>query len=83
MNQFLLGALAMGFFVTAMFFARFFARTGDRFFAFLGTAFGIMSINQVVLGALGEDSEYHSWVYVLRLAAFVLLLIGIYDKNRR
>lgn len=83
MNQLLLGALAMAFFVIAMFFVRFFARTADRFFAFLGTAFAIMSINQVVLGILGEDSEYHSWVYLLRLAAFVLILIGIYDKNRR
>jgi hypothetical protein len=83
MSQFLLGALAMGFFAIAMFFARFFVRTTDRFFAFLATAFVIMSANQVALAALGEDSEYHSWVYWLRLAAFVLILIGIYDKNRR
>lgn len=83
MNQFLLGALTMGFLVSAMFFARFFARTADRFFAFLATAFVIMSVNQIVLAALGEDSEYHSWVYLLRLAAFVLILIGVYDKNRR
>lgn len=83
MNTFLLGALAMGFFAIAMFFARFYARTADRFFAFLGTAFVIMSANQIVLAVLGEDSEYHSWVYLLRLSAFVLILIGIYDKNRR
>jgi hypothetical protein len=83
MNQFLLGALAMGFFVVAMFFARFFSRTTDRFFAFMATAFAIMSANQIALAVLGEDSEYHSWVYLLRLAAFVLILIGIYDKNRR
>jgi hypothetical protein len=83
MNQFLLGALAMGFSVVALFFARFFARTADRFFAFLATAFAIMSINQAALALMGEDSEYHSWVYLLRLAAFVLILIGIYDKNRR
>jgi Family of unknown function (DUF5985) len=83
MNQFLLGALAMGFFAIAMFFARFFRRTADRFFAFLAIAFVIMSANQVALAVLGEDSEYHSWVYLLRLAAFVLILIGVYDKNRR
>jgi hypothetical protein len=83
MSQFLLGALAMGFFAIAMFFARFFVRTADRFFAFMATAFVIMSANQIALAALGEDSEYHSWVYLLRLSAFVLILIGIYDKNRR
>lgn len=83
MNQFLLGALAMGFLVAGMFFARFFTRTRDRFFAFLALAFIIMSLNQVTLAVLGEDSEFHSWVYLIRLAAFVLILIGIYDKNRR
>jgi hypothetical protein len=83
MNTFLLGALAMGFLVAAMFFATFFRRTRDRFFAFLGTAFVVMSANQVALAALGEDSEYRSWVYLVRLAAFALILMAIYDKNRR
>lgn len=83
MNQFMLGALAAGFLVAAMFFARFFQRTRDRFFAFLGIAFGVMSANQAALAMLGEDSEYQSWLYLVRLAAFVLILVGIYDKNRR
>jgi len=83
MSSFLLGALAMGFLVIAMFFARFFARTRDRFFAFMGVAFLIMSTNQVALMLFGEASEYQSWLYLVRLAAFVLILVGIYDKNRR
>ena len=83
MNLFMLGALAAGFVVAALFFARFFRRTGDRFFAFVSIAFGIMSANQVALAMLGEDSEYRSWLYLVRLAAFVLILVGIYDKNRR
>ena len=83
MNLFLLGALAMGFLVLALFFARFFVRTGDRFFAFFAVAFGIMSANQVALSVFGEDSESHSWLYLVRLTAFVVILIGIYDKNRR
>ena len=83
MSSFLLGALAMGFLVIAMFFARFFARTRDRFFAFMAVAFLIMSTNQVALMLFGEASEYQSWLYLVRLAAFVLILVGIYDKNRR
>jgi hypothetical protein len=83
MNQFLLGALASAFLVAAMFFARFYTRTRDRFFAFVSTAFGMMSANQITLAVLGEDSEYKSWPYLVRLAAFALILIGIYDKNRR
>jgi hypothetical protein len=83
MNQFLLGALASAFLVAAMFFARFFKRTRDRFFAFVSTAFAMMGVNQLTLAVLGEESEFQSWPYLVRLAAFVLILIAIYDKNRR
>jgi len=83
MSSFLLGALALGFFVGALFFLRFFTRTGDRFFAYFAVAFGIMSANQVALAVLGEDSEYQSWLYLVRLAAFVVILWAIFDKNRR
>jgi hypothetical protein len=82
MNSFLLGALSMGFIAIAMFFGRFYSRTRDRFFAFMSVAFTIMAINQIALLILGEDSEYRSWVYVVRLAAFVIILLAILDKNR-
>jgi hypothetical protein len=83
LNSFLLGALAMGFLVAAMFFFRFFKRTHDRFFAFMATAFATMSVNQLALASLGEDSEYRSWVYLVRLSAFILILAAVVDKNRR
>ena len=83
LNSFLLGALAMGFLVAAMFFARFFMRTRDRFFAFMATAFGVMSVNQLALASFGEDSEYRSWLYLVRLSAFILILAAVVDKNRR
>lgn len=83
MNSFLLGALSMGFLTGALFFLRFFVRTRDLFFAFFGVAFAIMSANQVALALLGEDSEYRSWLYLIRLAAFGVILFAIYDKNRR
>jgi len=83
MSSFLLGALALGFWAGALFFLRFFVRTRDRFFACFGVAFGIMSANQIMLVIFGEDSEYHSWLYVVRLAAFVVILYAIFDKNRR
>jgi hypothetical protein len=83
MSSFLLGALALGFFAGALFFVRFFVRTRDPFFAYFAAAFGIMSLNQIALAALGEASEYNSWLYLVRLAAFVVILYAIFDKNRR
>lgn len=83
MDTFLLGSLGMGFFAIAGFFARFYVRTRDRFFAILSLAFVIMSGNQVALAIFGEDSEYRSLLYLVRLAAFLVILLAIYDKNRR
>jgi hypothetical protein len=83
MSSFLLGALALGFFAVALFFLRFYQRTSDRFFACFGVAFGIMSANQIALAAWGEASESHSWLYLVRLAAFAVILYAIFDKNRR
>ena len=83
MSSFLLGALALGFFAGASFFVRFFVRTRDRVFAYFAAAFGIMSANQVALAVFGEASEYQSWLYLVRLAAFVVILYAIFDKNRR
>jgi hypothetical protein len=82
MNNFLLGALFMGAVVIAMFFLRFYRRTHDRFFAFFSVAFAIMALNQLALLILGEASEYRSWVYVVRLAAYFIILLAILDKNR-
>ena len=82
MDAFLLGALAMAFLAAGMFFLRFYMRTRDRFFLFFSVAFAMMSANQVALMALGEESEFRSYVYLFRLAAFVVILVAIYDKNR-
>ena len=82
MNDFVLGLLSMGFWVVAMFFARFWQRTRDRFFALFALAFFIMAVNQIPLLIIGEDWEFRSWLYVIRLAAFVVIIIAIVDKNR-
>jgi hypothetical protein len=83
MNSFLLGALFLGFTAIGMFFVRFYRRTHDRFFAFFAVAFAIMALNQLALLLLGEASEYLSWVFVVRLAAFLIILLAILDKNRK
>lgn len=82
MNGFLLGALSMGFLTVALFFWRFWIRTRDRFFALFALAFAIMSANQLSLFVLGEDSEFKSWLYLVRFAAFLVILAAIIDKNR-
>jgi hypothetical protein len=86
MNSFIDGAILMEFLVAALFFLRFWKRSGDRFFLLFAIAFMIMAINRGALTWLtpGQQvpSEAHVTLYSVRLLAFLVLLIAIIDKNR-
>ena len=81
--EFLLGFTAFGCMVIALFFARFWRASGDRFFVLMASAFAIFALNRTVLGFLEEDSEARPALYVVRLVAFVIILVAIIDKDRR
>ena len=80
-NTFLLGMIVVACLVVGMFFLRFWRTTGDRLFAVFAVAFWIMGFNWMLLAFIQED-EVRTWLYLLRLGAFVLILLGIVDKNR-
>lgn len=82
MLPFVWGALTMGSLVAGAFMFKFWTRTRERLFALLGTAFVVFSINWVVLALLRPTRESDHLVYLIRLAAFVLIIVGIIDKNR-
>jgi hypothetical protein len=80
--EFQYGALATLAVVAALLFARYYRKTGDRFFVFMATTFLFLAGNWIAL--VGHDNEEHAFfVYLPRLAGFLTLLAGIYDKNRR
>ncbi len=78
---FFTGALAMGFVVASVFFARFWRRTGDSLFAVFAVAFGLMALNQGLVGLLEIPREEQSPIFALRLLAFVLIIAAILWKN--
>ena len=80
-NMFLSGAVVMACAVAGMFFLRFWRKTHDRFFAIFAAAFWTLGGNWLAL-AIAREDEVHTGLYLVRLAAFVLILIGIWDKNR-
>lgn len=82
MAGFLVGVAACGSFVIALFFARFWRSTGDRFFALMSLAFATFAANRVVLSLLDEASDARPAAYTVRLLAFVIILVAIVDKNR-
>ncbi|MBX5459586.1 MAG: hypothetical protein IRZ28_00710 [Steroidobacteraceae bacterium] len=83
MRQFLWGALSMACLTVSVFFLRYWKTTGDRLFVYFSTAFAILTLNWVGLAIVEPSVETRHILYVLRLAAFVLIIIGVLDKNRR
>lgn len=80
--DFLSGMVAFGFFLAALFFLRFFRRTRDGLFAAFAGAFFLLGLAQSLLALGGVPVEERSWIYLIRLGAFVLILLAIYNKNR-
>ncbi len=81
--DFLSGALTMGFVVGGLFFLRFWTRTRDGLFLAFALAFWLLGLTQAILALGGIPVEERSWVYLIRLAAFLLILVSIFLKNRR
>jgi len=80
-HEFIRGALAMGHLVAAAFFFRFWRESRDRLFAFFATAFLILALDRPLAGS---DADHNaSLPYLVRLAAYSIILIGIVDKNLR
>lgn len=79
---FLSGAVAFGFAVAALFFIRFWRDTQDALFLTFGIAFMLLATGQAVLGLAGIPDEQRAWVFLIRLLAFGVILVGIIRKNR-
>jgi hypothetical protein len=76
------GALTAGYAIAGLFFLRFWTRTHDRLFAAFAAAFWLMAVNQVVASFSRHAHVEDSAAYLLRLAAFVLIILAVLSKNR-
>jgi hypothetical protein len=81
--NFLSGAVALGYFVSALFFLRFWRRTRDELFLAFASAFALLGVGQSVLALADIPTEERGSIYLIRLAAFALILIAIVRKNSR
>jgi hypothetical protein len=83
MFAFVSGLITMGFLVAGLFFVRFWVRTRDGLFAAFAAAFWLLAVNQALLALSNLPVEEKSWMYLLRLAAFAIIILAIVAKNRR
>jgi len=77
---FLAGMLMTGYLTVALFFLRFWARTRDQLFGAFAVAFALLAVQRVLL-ATHAATEPPVWIYVVRLLAFVIILLAIAGKN--
>ena len=71
----------MGFAFAGLFFLKFWKKTRDSLFLAFTLAFWLLGLTQALLTFSNVPVEERSWLYLLRLAAFVLILIAIWRKN--
>jgi uncharacterized membrane protein HdeD (DUF308 family) len=83
MEHFIMGAIAMASCVVAVFFLRFWRDTHDRLFAMFAAAFVLLGVTRLGLAMSDDASESNTSWYWVRLAAFLIILVAIADKNRR
>lgn len=76
------GANTMGLLVAAVFFARFWVRTRDHLFIRFSIAFAFMAANNFMITIGQPTDDARPYVYLTRLAAFLLIIWAIVDKNR-
>ena len=81
--DFLSGAVACGFLICGLLFLRFWRRTREQLFLAFSLAFVLLGAAQTILALAGIPTEERGPVYLVRLAAFLLILLAIYWKNRK
>lgn len=83
LDDFLGGAIVMGFAVAALLFLKFWRRTRELLFLAFSGSFVLLAITQTLLSVGAFQTEERSWLYLLRLAAFLLILLALWWQNRR
>lgn len=79
---FLAGAIVAGFTLAGLFFLKSWKRTRDELFLAFTGAFWLLGLGQAVLTFANIPLEERSPLYLMRLAAFVLILAAIWRKNQ-
>lgn len=80
-ESFLSGLITMCFAAIGLCFIRFWVLHRDPLFVCFGIAFWLLATNQALVGLAIVPHEVQSWVYLLRVAAFVVIAVAIVLKN--
>lgn len=76
------GSIVMGYVVAGLFFLRFWHHTRDRLFLIFALAFLVLGGQRLGLALSAAPVEARTGLYLVRLFAFLMILLAIIDKNR-
>jgi hypothetical protein len=82
LNQVLSGMVIMGYLVASVFFLRFWRSTHESLFRIFAAAFFILAIQRSALALTTETVEDVTYLFVIRLIAYLLIAVAIIVKNR-
>ena len=82
LESFLGGAIVMGFTIAALFFLKFWKRTREGLFLAFSGSFLLLALTQAQLTLSRIFIEERSWLYLMRLAAFLLIIGAFWWQNR-
>jgi uncharacterized protein DUF5985 len=80
-EQFIRGATFLGSSIISLFFFRFWRTTRDILFFYFALCFALFACTRIGLGIVERGTEANTYFYLMRLAAFVLLIFAIIHKN--
>ena len=80
--DFLSGAVACGFLICGLLFLRFWRRTREALFLAFSGAFMLLGVTQALLTLGNFQDEERSWLYLIRLVAFLFILYAMWSQNR-
>ena len=83
MTGLLSGILIAEYATIALFFLRFWSKSRDRLFVMFSAAFAVLAVQRMAIALTHEILEQQAPLYLLRLAAFIVIIVAIVDKNRR
>lgn len=83
LNEMLTGAIAVSSLLAGLFFLRFWHKSRDRFFLYFALSFAIEGLNRIALGMLAHSTEDDPVFYSVRVVAYGLIVVAIWQKNRR
>jgi uncharacterized membrane protein len=83
MQDFLLGYIFATSLLAGLFFLRFWRDTRDGLFLAFAAAFTIEAFNRLTFLLVAHPSEASPLVYVVRMLAFLIIVVAIVAKNRK